>query len=267
MTDFKESLRTVARDLFNLEINTVIKDTMTARKMPDPANAILDIAQTYATKLLELGIPLGYAFAEGDPDFQKPVKEWSKEPFSYDRLEIGVDTFGRLRWASVAGQRGLENLAADDRIVIVRIAGNCDQLKGLLQRLEDTLKSAGIAGENRRGLSRKMTSSQSRSLLRLQPDDLTMVCKMWEVGVEKVVMQSVIQLDGDVITRIQRRYAEQDQRHVFEFHKMSVDLSVRFWGVMANTVAVFLGSLVGILGGSRNPIKAPKVVIPDNEEP
>jgi hypothetical protein len=112
-----------------------------------------------------------------------------------------------------------------------------------------------------------MTSSQSRSLLRLQPDDLTMVCKMWEVGVEKVVMQSVIQLDGDVITRIQRRYAEQDQRHVFEFHKMSVDLSVRFWGVMANTVAVFLGSLVGILGGSRNPIKAPKVVIPDNEEP
>jgi hypothetical protein len=48
---------------------------------------------------------------------------------------------------------------------------------------------------------------------------------------------------------------------------MSVDLSVRFWGVMANTVAVFLGSLVGILGGSRNPIKAPKVVIPDNEEP
>jgi hypothetical protein len=195
------------------------------------------------------------------------VKEWSKEPFSYDRLEIGVDTFGRLRWASVAGQRGLENLAADDRIVIVRIAGNCDQLKGLLQRLEDTLKSAGIAGENRRGLSRKMTSSQSRSLLRLQPDDLTMVCKMWEVGVEKVVMQSVIQLDGDVITRIQRRYAEQDQRHVFEFHKMSVDLSVRFWGVMANTVAVFLGSLVGILGGSRNPIKAPKVVIPDNEEP
>jgi hypothetical protein len=267
MTDLKESLRTVARDLFNLEINTVIKDTMTARKMPDPANAILDIAQTYATKLLELGIPLGYAFAEGDPDFQKPVTAWSKEPFFYDRLKLSDDTFGRLRWASVAGQRGLENLAADDRIVLVRIAGNCDQLKGLLQRLEDTLISAGIAGENRRDLNKKMTSSQSRSLIRLPLADLTVVRKMWEVGVEKVVMQSVIQLDGDMITRIQRGYAEQEQRHVFEFHKMSVDLSVRFWGVMANTLAVFLGSLAGILGGNRNPIKASKVVIPDIEEP
>lgn len=267
MSDFKESLRTVARDLFNLEINTVIKDNMTARKMPDPANAILDIAQTYATKLLEVGVPLGYAFAEGDPDFQKPVKEWSKEPFSYDRLVISDDTFGRLRWASVAGQRGLEILAADERIVLVRIAGNCDQLKGLLQRLEDTLTSAGIAGENRRDLNKRMTSSQSRSLIRLQPDELTVVRKIWEMGVEKVVMQSVIQLDGDTITRIQRRYAEQDQRHVFEFHRMSVDLSVRFWGVMANTVAVFLGSLSGMLGGSGNRIKASKVVAPDNEEP
>jgi hypothetical protein len=266
MTDFKESLRTVARDLFNLEINTVIKDSMTARKMPDPANAILDIAQTYATKLLELDVPLGYAFAERDPDFQKPVKQWSKEPFSYDRLVISDDTFGRLRWASVAGQRGLENLAADDRIVLVRIAGNCDQLKGLLQRIEESLKSAGIAGENRRDLNRRMASNQSRSLLRLQPADLTAVRKMWEVGVEKVVMQSVIQLDGDVITRIQRRYVEQEQRHVFEFHRMSVDLSVRFWGIMANTVAVFLGSLTGMLGGGRKPTKVPKVVVPDNEE-
>jgi hypothetical protein len=48
---------------------------------------------------------------------------------------------------------------------------------------------------------------------------------------------------------------------------MSVDLSIRFWGIMANTVAVFLGSFAGMLGGSRNPIKAPKVVIPENEEP
>ncbi len=266
MADIHESLRTVARDLFNLEINTVIKDNMTARKMPDPANAILDIAQTYATKLLELGIPLGYAFAEGNPDFQKPLKEWSKEAFSYDRLTVGEDTFGRLRWASVAGQRGLENLAADDRIVIVRIAGNSDQLKGLLQCLDDRLQSAGIAGENRRGLNRKMTSSRSRSLLHLEPGDLTMLRKIWEVGVEKVVIQSVIQLDGDVITRIQKRYTEQDQRHVFEFHMMSVDLSVRFWGVMANTVAVFLGSLASVFVGNKNPTKAPKAVVPDIEE-
>jgi hypothetical protein len=266
MADFQESLRTVARDLFNLEINTVIKDNMTARKMPDPANAILDIAQTYATKLLELGVPLGYAFAEGDPDFQKPLKAWSKEAFSYDRLAVGDDTFGRLRWAAVAGQRGLENLAADDRIVVERITRNCDQLKSLLRRLEDSLKSAGIAGENRRGLNQKMVSTRSRSLLHLDPEDLTLLRKMWEVGVEKVVMQSVIQLDGDVITRIQRRYAEQDQRHVFEFHEKSVDMSVRFWGVMANTVAVFLGSLAGVFGGNRNPTKAPKVVVPENEE-
>jgi hypothetical protein len=267
MIDFQESLRNVARDLFNLEINTVIKDNMTARKMPDPANAILDIAQTYATKLLELGIPLGYAFAEGDPDFQKPIKAWSKEAFSYDSLAVSDDTFGRLRWAAVGAQLGLETLAADERIVVVRIARNCDQLKSLLQRLKEPLRAAGVYGENRRSLNQRMASAQSASLLRLAPNDLTMVRKVWEVGVEKVLIQSVIQLDGDVITRIQRGCAESDQLHVLKVHEKGVESSVRFWGVMANTVAVFLGSLAGVFGGDRNPTKASKVVPPEREKP
>jgi hypothetical protein len=36
---------------------------------------------------------------------------------------------------------------------------------------------------------------------------------------------------------------------------------------MANTVAVFLGSLAGVFGGDRNPAKASKVVLPEREEP
>ena len=261
MADFQESLRTVARDLFSLEINTVIKDTMTARKMPDAANALLDIAQTYATKLLELRIPLGDAFAEGNADLRKPLAAESKQEFDYDRLALSADTFGRLRWASVTGQQVLEKLEADDRIVLVRIARNCDQLVSLFLRVEDTLKLEGILGENWRGLNEKLVSTKSRSPLRLGPDDLTLVRKIWEVGVEKVVMQSVIQLDGDVITRISRRYAAPDLRHVFEIHQKSVEMSVRFWGVIANTVAVFLGSFAGLLGASRNPAKIAKVVV------
>lgn len=267
MDDFQESLRTVARDLFNLEINTVIKDNMTARKMPDPANALLDIAQTYATKMLDLDIPLGCAFAEGDPDFHKPLEAWPKQAFDYDRLTLSADTFGRLRWASIAGQRGLKALDADERVIIVRIARNCDQLKNLLLRLDDALKAAGVLGENRRALNEKLSAAKSRSLLRLEPDDLTLVRKIWEVGVEKVVMQTVIQLDGDVITYIARRYAEPDKRHVFEFHEKSVDMSVRFWGVIANTVAVFLGSFAGLLGSGRSRIKTADAVGSRLEQP
>jgi hypothetical protein len=267
MAEFQESLRTVSRDLFSLEINTVIKDTMTARKMPDAANALLDIAQTYATKLLELHIPLGAAFAEEDPDLRNPLAAWPKQEFDYDRLAISADTFGRLRWASVAGQVGLRALEADDRIVLVRIDRNCEQLVSLILRIEDGLKVAGIHGANRHGLNKKLVSTRSRSLLRLEPDDFTLVRKIWEVGVEKVVMQTVIQLDGDVITRISRRYAAPDLGHLFEIHQKSVEMSVRFWGLIANTVAVFLGSFAGLLGASKNPAKIARAVVSATERP
>ena len=51
-------LRPLIDNITKLEINTIIKDNMTARKMPDPANAILDIAHMYAWKLVSLNVPV-----------------------------------------------------------------------------------------------------------------------------------------------------------------------------------------------------------------
>ncbi len=50
MTEAEGSDRSLVYNLTNLEINTIIKENLTARKMPDPANAVLDVALTYAWK-------------------------------------------------------------------------------------------------------------------------------------------------------------------------------------------------------------------------
>ncbi|MGF1640468.1 MAG: hypothetical protein ACFCUO_05915 [Rhodospirillales bacterium] len=256
MIDLRDSLITIAEDLFNLEINTVVKDTMTARKMPDPANALVDIAQTYAAELQRLGIPIGYAFGTDSPDLGRPLREWPSTPLSFGSLSVSVETFDRLRDASVAAQNELADLLPDDRIVLVRIARNSDQIKNLLSRIKGTLEAGGIYGQTRRHINSTLVTTGSRTAIPLGPDDRTLLRKIWEIGVEKVVMQTVIQLDGDVITRIQSAYTAPDKRHLFDVHERSVDISVRFWGVMANTVAVFLGSFGALLGRRRTPLAA-----------
>ena len=44
-------VRRVASDLLTIEVNTIIKPCMTARKMPPPPIALSDVAGTYANYL------------------------------------------------------------------------------------------------------------------------------------------------------------------------------------------------------------------------
>ncbi len=48
--------------------------------------------------------------------------------------------------------------------------------------------------------------AKNRPLWELKPADMTTLRKIWEIGVQDVVAQTVIDLDGDTITYISRRY-------------------------------------------------------------
>lgn len=241
----QEGLREVARDLFNLEINTILKDNMTARKMPDPANALLDIAQAYAAKLNRHKASLDFFFDRDQEQQLKDERPPADAPFtkfSNSRLTINILTFSRLRWAAVATLDANTQLPDTTRIILERIRRNCDQLKNLLSRYSDDSNYAAIQGMNRSQVNDHIGKKKSKALLDLHPDDLTLLRKIWEVGTEVVVMQTVIQLDGDVINRVQKSYATPDHKYILDIHGRNVDHSVGFWKVVAETVATFFGS-------------------------
>jgi len=64
-------------------------------------------------------------------------------------------------------------------------------------------------------------------------------------------MQTVVQLDGDVINRIQKSYADPKYKYIHDIHNSNVNVSVQFWNMVANTVATFLGTLAGLLSKGR----------------
>ncbi len=60
-------------------------------------------------------------------------------------------------------------------------------------------------------------------------DQLLLIRKIWDIGGEDIVMQTVIQMDGDVITRVNEKYATNDWALLHEIHSKSVDKSLKFW--------------------------------------
>lgn len=259
-------------DLKTLEVNTIVKDNITARKMPDPANAILDIAQLYGWYLAARGVPVRDWLATDSPALseeprarieqiaaQGDIQQWlSPEPgsqygaFSSELVHIEVDTFSALRWAaSILAEYGSPRPA--ERVVLSRIGRNCDDLKNLLNRLDaEPLYTEHCKGKSRSELNRGFSADyQRRELIPLTPDDGTLLRKIWEIGVEDVVAQTTIQLDADVVTRISRQYTGTNQAHILELHRLGIESAVSFWSALMEAVGSFIGNLADALTNRR----------------
>eukprot|EP01008_Symbiontida_sp_HLA12_P000282 NODE_1281_length_628_cov_1.760396_g1271_i0.p2 GENE.NODE_1281_length_628_cov_1.760396_g1271_i0~~NODE_1281_length_628_cov_1.760396_g1271_i0.p2 ORF type:complete len:109 (+),score=42.54 NODE_1281_length_628_cov_1.760396_g1271_i0:2-328(+) len=77
--------------------------------------------------------------------------------------------------------------------------------------------------------------------LPLATEELVLIRKIWDMGLEHIAMQTVIQLDGDVITRIQARYADKDSKVIHRIHNQSVSVSLKFWGQLVRILKDILG--------------------------
>lgn len=260
MTDARRAGRVkgIFEDLLNLEVNIIVKPGMTARKMPDPWNSFIDIAEFYDELLGDFAdqvspewvqqhkkppIPVlseKDAAAQKKPD--RVVKAgrlttiFTGSVLSGSRQAVGFDTFDRLRqWAleMAAASRVLVEVPSwphhEDLngkcVLFKRIYRNCDQLKDILGGLPHT-------DDGKTELQRdiKLTSEQFVTLR-----------KIWEVGVETVVMQTVIQLDGDIITRMQEGRTATD-RAIQDLHQESLGNAIRHWQFLGQTLAQFIGS-------------------------
>lgn len=221
--DLSQKVRSIAEDLTKLEINTVFKPQMTAQKMPPARHALIDIAENYSREL-QLLVP-GYT----------PITVYCH-----------IETFDQLReTASTAiktWQIPLEGNTMEEEarlIMLERIKRSCDLLKGIL---------ANIAKRKNTLLDQKLTRldivKQQPPPLPLVPDELVIIRKIWDVGTEEVAMQTVIQLDGDVVTRVQPRFAVPDCKVLHDIHRDDVDISLRGWRNLIMTVTEFFKSIL-----------------------
>jgi hypothetical protein len=255
--------KTIFDDLLNLEINVIIKPGMTARKMPEPWGALANIAEGYEDLLCEFASLVEPVWEERGR--RPPIRVLSAEDAlargagrsKHSRVgddglleEIhtgsvvgstgktaGYDTFDRLRvWAleaaavarvvaAVADWPSREVLAGRD-VLLKRIYRNCDHLLEILRDVPH--------------------EDEARTMVKrdadYRPDQLLNLRKIWEVGIETVVMQTVVQLDGDIITRIQEGRTAASNKAIHDLHRDAVESAIRNWQFFGQTVAQFLTS-------------------------
>jgi hypothetical protein len=305
----------IFEDLLNIEVNTIVKYSMTAEKMPPLPFALLDIVSDYGSALAELRVDLEPYFAKsreqcwtemvGTPceitarenfaivhgaskqpaegelldyvnDLWPVLEAKDKQPrplapaaikFSMAEMDNGWDTFERLRIAALEAAEHVKD--GNDHVMLNRIVGSCARLKYMLQGLQQRPPLPRKASRARPStptehadepaeyatLSELIPKSRNQLLsagLRhkriprlLKSDDLTLVRKTWEVGVDHVLMQTCVQIDGDVVTRISQELlrdgANSKRELVMEAHKRSVEIGLSHWRALVQVAVELVG--------------------------
>lgn len=306
MADFAE----IARGLLTLEVNTILKDGMSAQKMPTPTNALIDTMLAYhrfcVAATLPYGVPgtrmadwaeaLSQTFPYGRQPFPALAAGPRAAPACCDAGLLRDEPLGlrrgdiaRLRevalWLSHMRLRTLAlhhgqavepvpelaqavpgadaatvlhdhrvdpatltqaqrnaiataaaHLAEIDSGTLNRIRHNCDQLRGV--RTE--------AGQGPELNDIELTRTTS---MVLSTDALVLLRKTWDMGTEAVQMQTVIHIDGDVVTRLASALADRQRPGLHAAHQAAVEVSFRQWTWLVDTLARWAGRSVQALLG------------------
>lgn len=240
-----ERFEQFASDIFALEINTILKENITATPWPGPCHGLLDIASEYQARLGRIQ-QLLVARDPDAPGLAELVESRRRRDAADTSNTASHARFDDLRtWAkalcpaldrSLAGGSGESDSVMHDVSMINRIRDNSDQIKGVFDVLRARLRSEPplITRDN-----------ANKLVLDLREQDLATIRKIWEIGTEEVVMQTVIHLDGDVVLRVRPDYAGEGGRPVLNLHNNSVQTAVGFWQKMVGVIGSALRWFVG----------------------
>jgi hypothetical protein len=280
--DWPGALRNLARGLIDIEANTVLSTGITGRKMPAYPHALHDILGKYASFMAyQVGIdvdafcdefrrrfghpPLsGVADAAVGEDPDKASAENDREArgieldFALARfstpLTNGPWSFYLMRWlaANALAQRriGDENLS-----VVTRIQVNSDHLKIVTRQLGEL----GPGGRNpyigvpREQILHLEADPARPALPPAPPEALTMIRKLWDIGADSIVFQTVQQLDGDVIFRVRRSLDLTRRPALLEAHQDACKVAMSYWRSMFELIAALASGLADRIFGPSGP--------------
>jgi hypothetical protein len=255
----KEQIEGLATSLLTLEVNTIIKPGMSAQKMADVPIALFQVAQDYAGFLNALPAEWKADVAAGDAArYEGDIESNGPEVF----VSLGEAAAIALRAADGAPE-------SDERIaVLARIKNNSRQLGRQIGLLQDRVNADAKA---RSGLDVRLIGSGREQVLDIleklgapipfPPEFVTLLRKIWDIGTEIVVFQTVVQIDGDSITRVSPAIFTEDRQGGLASDAERAFVSAVHHEALATATAQWksLFQLVGDLMGGLAKIVFPRV--------
>ncbi len=277
----------LARDLFHLETNTILAEGIIGRKMPSYPHALLDVAGRYLDFMqTRFGLDLKdywtievarkprerkesheeavareeknrRALKHAESQGKQPVFARHPRPLGRFALTNGIESFLKLHYAAGYLLNNLDKsreagFTVEDRwvTIVVRIKRNCDALISIIEELErvearENLSEAeSYLGRTRRDLTGMI------DLPPWPPTELNVrLRKIWDIGTDVIVMQTVLQIDGDIMNRVKRDFDLAHNQPLWNAHQRCMEMSIEYWQNMFDVLVKLLsGAFEKLLG-------------------
>jgi hypothetical protein len=304
LTQVSDQFTSIAQDLFNIEVNIILRHNITAQKMPSPRHALLDIGKEYCAALEAMETRRqNYLRVMGQDTlaFDEDMFDVVRRKFDFltagecaARPDVDPDDYGRLISPTIRDELGgfdafdVIRTWADDFLddpnhdnylktsqlsVLPRIKDNSDLLKGLYSaicRRDPALNDPQLPQEKNLAVQLRaipeeklnpntvvklskqlhpehtidLTNEYTRSDLvtsdRIRPlplrdQELVLIRKVWELGTEVIAMQTIVQVDGDVITRLNPDFMDEEAYpRLHDYHNQGVNIALQHWASLVN---------------------------------
>lgn len=226
----RERARRLVYDLHTLEINTIKNAAMTAQRMPPMPASLAEIAADYGDWLKDK------CNGESLPA-DKRRRRADEFKFLHDEARSLLDS-GACRDDS-------------DRVIVQRIHRNCAYLTALAESAEKIPEAKPYVAEHTLHDLLTLSDEILEKVWHPTQADRAKVRKIWEVGTELVLMQSVIQLEGDVVTRFSPLLFAKENERVIDIHQQAIKTSTRMWSVLIGAIGALAGLKIEPPGPDR----------------
>ncbi len=187
------------------------------------------------------------------PLLEQPSSPARTERFQTIDVRNGWDSFERIR---IAANQALDSRKQEfdsaDVATLERIVSSCSRLKfivqGIQRRGEFSETWAKLIPKTINELLMSDVHGEGVPVHTLRTEHHATVRKIWELGTERIVMQTAIQLDGDVVTRISpellERHNEAVRARIVAAHRESTETSLKYWKQLLDVAERLVGGLL-----------------------
>lgn len=247
-------------DLTHLEINTIIKDEMCASKAPSSARLILhNLAEKYDQKLISLGDKYNKYFdtpAAGAGNLFRGIRIKEGSGYeSFKELSERAKSAGILLKENKVRVSFAEDRLDADVMMLQRIETISNDIRRILTMKgvdpckADADNSDNFDFDNPDSINtfRFMPAREAeKHELKLDLRQLMVFKKANDIGTEKVVLQTIIGMDGDITTRISQAFADKPIPFINGMHDEAISISVKFWKTLIRVVIQLGERLIGL---------------------
>ncbi len=204
-------------DLTHLEINTLLKEGMTAAQPPDYIEEVFyRLVERYTIKLNII----------------------------LDRNEIGfptiVETFTTIQQFhahinAICDHMDDNNLrmAEDDYIIFLRMKSFCVYIES---KDKVVIKDRATDTPLNETLYTVSLPKHEEYVFDLTVRERAKLKRMYDLGTETVILQTRFGIDGDVVTRIEQNFAARPRQTILDVHDKHTNLSLQYWDKLVTIV-------------------------------